>query len=181
MQRDIRRTFEAYGMEATNFEASMNVHGERDWSLRVSLRNESPPMEMRTAGSRHVRYIEGRRSSTVIVNGDATDLRRAGSEAILFRQIAEALHRLVSDRMISGETITVSCHELLHRYLDDGGRFDHFDHLHLHSNNSMSDASRNELRNYWGFSDHDVKTVEKRLEVEANGPTEASMEESYRV
>jgi hypothetical protein len=186
MQAQLRHVFQAYGMDAVNFEATMNVHGGRDWRLTVNLRDDAPPMEVRTFGSAETRYIEGRRGATAIIEGDNDDLVRAGSENRLFESIARALDHLVRRRTIRGETINVSCHELLHRYDQrrrNGEDYDYYP-LHLRTDFAIS-QSANELREHWGFSEADVqKAAEKFVaedEAKANGPTEDELEASYRV
>lgn len=180
MQEQLRHAFLAYGMEAVNFEVSMSLHGGREWSLTVSVEDDHPPMEVSTFGSRQTHFIAGRRGSTVVVEGNSRDLQSAGTEASLFEQVARALHTLVRSRLIQGERMVVSCHELLHRAAEAGG-VDENRWLPEYDM-QISASSHNELRQNWGFSDEDVKEAVKDMaHPKMHGPTAEELEASYRV
>lgn len=184
MRRDMQRIFQVYGMEAVTFETNMTVHGTPEWRLAVGLPDDAP-VEVFSMGSRLPTYREGRRGATVLIEGDGRDLEHAGSEARLFELIARALDTMLRNRMLRGETMTVSCHELLHRY-QQGRRngqdyYDRFDEVFpLHSNYSLSDGSRRELRDNWHFTGEDIAKIEREQSIK-DGPTEEVMEMSYRV
>lgn len=181
MQEELRGTFQAYGFEAIDYRASMNVHGGHEWTLTVRVPVRGDRHEVRRIGSRIPEYIEGRRGDALVnIDGDNRDIQRAPSHMALFRQIAEAIRNMVGDRLIGGETLNVSCHELLHRYRSQIGYNDPDDRYYpLHLRHDFH--TRNELRDHWGFSAADVEKVEKKLAAETHGPTEAELEASYRV